>query len=226
MRANKAVTQVTRPIPSIPQDLSPDGGLRSYLTELHGLLRAVVTGHNTLADLSQRDQRIESYISQTANGLPDLTLQVFNVKYDAGKVARKVDGTKASWAIKFGDTTDQMLILYSPPLEDPITWETFLSVNNTGIPVDGTDIVRLVDLFSTASYAFMQATPPVASFNKRLDEIEQRVNSLTQGVSMAQVRKEVDDLRAEVEAIPRGVSRAELQKELDNLQALVAMGGL
>ena len=145
--SRKTTLRISDRVPTIPQNLEPS--LRGYLSDLQFTLTGLIRNFNSYIDADLREQRTVNLTGQNvATGLPTVGAFTQNVKRDASNIERKVDKSKASWAIRFGDASDKYEILYSAAGADPIVWSTFLSMNNSGAPTAATDTVRLVDLTS------------------------------------------------------------------------------
>ena len=153
-------------MPSLPT--TKERELNLFLADLSRVVQGLASKFNAYIDADIREDLPTTVTGlSTSTGLPSLSLLLFNARVDEDGLFHKVNKSNASWALQFGDTSDQLLILYAATGVDPITWTTYGSMNNTGVPSAATDLVRNSDLLSVG---VLQAATPDAESPSRAEE--------------------------------------------------------
>jgi len=185
--SSKSSLRITSAPPPPPAAVK-DPTVRQWMQDTHRWLRAVQESFNRYIQADVREEETHVYPGRAVGGgSPTDVYMVFNAKRDPGAVWRKVEKGLTSWAFRFDSTTDEFEILYSAPSADPIVWGVYLSMNNTGIPSDDTDITRFVDLTSVEVGRLMHTSAPSVASKRAGMMIERAQLMETPSVTRADV---------------------------------------
>ena len=166
-------------IPQPPEDNQDISSILDYLSVLQ-------RNYNTLV-MSLNDNIIDrSDIASTIGDiLPTTRTLVVNGYLNDGNVWVKNIRENSSWMVELNNdsTNDFFTVKYSSPNEDVINWKTYATINNTGKPLFGTDIVTSEYISSSVDLATAQLWAMLASLQSVVNGLDTSKQNLWETIA-------------------------------------------